>query len=84
MENDAFIPERAAPRMQVSIDVLRQLGEPMITGFDPPTLAADLAPLGLRLQEDISPSDIQERYFQGRTDGYYECEHMHFAWAVVE
>jgi len=65
-------------------DARQIAGEPMITGFAPSLLAAELASLGLRLHEDLSPTDIQEIYFKGRTDGYYACEHQHFAWAVVE
>ena len=84
LDPDTFVPERAAKRMQVQMESVRQVGESMITGFDPSALAADLARLGLRLQEDLSPADIQERYFRGRKDGYYACEHQHFAWAVVE
>ena len=84
LDTDAFVPERAAKRMQVQMESVRQVGEPMITGFDPSTLAMELTSIGLRLHEDLSPTDIQERYFQGRKDGYYACEHQHFAWAVVE
>lgn len=84
MDTDVFVPERAAKRMQMSLEKCREWGEPLITGLDPSTLAADLAPIGLRLLEDLSPSDVQGRYFQGRTDGYYACEHVHFARAVVE
>jgi len=84
MDTDAFVPGRAAKRIQMSIEKCREWGEPLITGFDPSMLAEDLERLGLRLHEDLSPSDIQGRYFQGRTDGYYACEHVHFAWAVVE
>ncbi|MHB8918499.1 MAG: class I SAM-dependent methyltransferase [Desulfocucumaceae bacterium] len=84
MDTDAFVPGRAAKRIQMSIEKCQEWGEPLITGFDPSTLATDLTHLGLRLNEDLSPSDIQGRYFQGRTDGYYACEHVHFAWAVVE
>lgn len=84
MDTDAFVPERAAKRVQVMLEGVRRLGEPMKAGFDPSTLAVDLARLGLRLHEDLSPPDIDGRYFQGRTDGYHACEHVHFAWAVVE
>ncbi len=84
LDTDAFVPERAAKRMQVQMESVRQVGEPMITGFDPYTIATDLANLGLRLHENLSPSDIQAHYFQGRTDRYHACEHQHFAWAVVE
>ena len=83
MDTDAFVPERAAKRMQMAMDKCRQWGEPLITGFDPSTLAADIARSGLRLHENFSPNDIEKRYFHGRTDGYYACEHVHFAWAVV-
>lgn len=69
--------------MQVQMEAVRQAGEPLITGLDPSTLAADLAPLGLRLHEDLSPAEIQERYFRGRADGYQACEHQHIARAVV-
>ncbi len=84
LDTDAYIPDKAAKRVQVMIENVRQLGEPMIAGFDPAVIATDLAHIGLRLQEDLSPSDIQERYFQGRKDGYYACEHVHIARAVVE
>ncbi|MDD4588475.1 MAG: SAM-dependent methyltransferase [Heliobacteriaceae bacterium] len=83
LNTDAFIPEKAAKRVKILIRDTRQAGESMITSFDPFTLSADLARLGLRLQEDLSPADIQERYFRGRTDGYHACEHQHFARAVV-
>ena len=67
----------------MSIEIVKKVGEPMITGFAPDTLAADLAGQGLRLEENLSPPDIQARFFQGRTDGYHACEQAHFAWAVV-
>ncbi len=83
LDTDAFVPGRVAARVQIMMDAVRQVGEPMITGFDPAGLAADLAPLGLRLQEDLGPSDIEARYFAGRQDDYHASEHVHFAWAVV-
>jgi methyltransferase (TIGR00027 family) len=83
LDNDAFVPERTARRVQIGMEYMRKLGEPMITGFAPYMLAADLARLGLCLQENLSPADIEERYFRERTDGYHAYEHMHFANAVV-
>ena len=38
--------------------------------------------LGLRLRENLSPSDIEARYFHERTDGYHAFEQVHFAQAV--
>lgn len=85
LDTDAFVPGRAAKRVNILIRDTRQVaGEPMITGFAPSALAADLAGLGLRLHENLSPTGIQERYFGGRADGYHACEHMHLAWAVVQ
>lgn len=81
---DVFKPEKTSKNMQMGMEYLRQVGEPIITGFDPTSLTGDLAHLGLRMHEDLSPVDIEGRYFQGRTDGYHATEHGHFAWAVVK
>jgi methyltransferase (TIGR00027 family) len=83
-DTDAFIPEKSSPQMQKSLEYLRKIGEPMITGFNPSTLGEELASLGFRLHENLSPVNIEERYFQGRTDGYHAYEHGHFACAVVK
>jgi methyltransferase (TIGR00027 family) len=83
LDTEAFIPERAARRVSIMREIVQRVGEPMITGFDPSTLANDLARVGLRLIEDLSPADIQERFFAGRADGYHACEQAHYAWAVV-
>jgi O-methyltransferase involved in polyketide biosynthesis len=83
LENDAFIPGRAAKRVQIGMDYMRNMGKPMITSFASSTLAEDLERLGLGLLENLSPADIEERFFRGRTDGYHAYEHMHFARAVV-
>jgi methyltransferase (TIGR00027 family) len=83
LDSDAFRPGGAAPRVEIMMEIVQRVGEPMITGFAPGTLAADLAKEGLRLQENLSPPDIQERFFKARTDGYHACEQTYFAWAVV-
>jgi methyltransferase (TIGR00027 family) len=83
LDTAAFVPGQAARQVEVMMELVRRVGEPMITGFAPEALAADLAGQGLRLQEDLSPADIQDRFFQGRADGYRASEQAHFAWAVV-
>jgi hypothetical protein len=55
----------------------------MKAGFDPLSLAADLALLGFDLRENLSPTAIEARYFRGRTDRLHAFEHVHFARAVV-
>ncbi|HZD60800.1 MAG TPA: class I SAM-dependent methyltransferase [Anaerolineae bacterium] len=82
-DTDAFDPEKASKRAQLTQEIVRRTGEPMKTGFKPSTLATDIAALGLRLHENLSPADIEARYFQGRTDNYHAFEHVHFAWTVV-
>ncbi|GAX91553.1 class I SAM-dependent methyltransferase [Effusibacillus lacus] len=83
-DTDAFVAEKAAKRVKLMQDMVRRAGEPMLTGLNPSTLAEELQFVGLRLQEQLSPLEIQERYFQGRTDDYYAYEHAYFASAVVE
>jgi methyltransferase (TIGR00027 family) len=83
-DSDAFLPEKLSPVMQKKQEVFQKLGEKITTGFDPSTLAKDIASLGLRLHENLSPEDIEKRYFQGRKDGYHAPEHGHIAYAIVE
>ncbi|MCK9376150.1 MAG: class I SAM-dependent methyltransferase [Syntrophobacterales bacterium] len=83
LDTDAFVPEKASRRVQFMMEIVRRVGEPMITGFDPSALAADMAGVGLRLEENLSPEDIQGRFFEGRADGYRATEHAYFALAVV-
>lgn len=81
---DYFAPVEATPHMQEMRNDLPKIGEPIKTSFDPSTLALDLSSLGFRLHENLSPSDIQKRYFQGITDSYYANEYVHFMSAMVE
>lgn len=83
LDTEAFVPQKAARRVQIMMQLVERIGEPMLTGFDPACLAADLASLGFRLQEDLSPADIEARFFEGRTDGYHACEQAHLARATV-
>jgi methyltransferase (TIGR00027 family) len=83
MDADSFIPARAAKRTQLMHDIARQVGEPMKTGFDPLTLAGEMGGLGLALQENLSPADIEVRYFQGRTDRLHAFPHIHLAKVVI-
>lgn len=83
LDTDAFDPAKAAKRTQKTIEITRRAGEPMITGFDPSSLAADLEALGLHLHENLSPAEIERRCFQGRKDNYHAAEHIHYAWAIV-
>ncbi|MBT8225565.1 MAG: class I SAM-dependent methyltransferase [Dactylosporangium sp.] len=76
---DAFDPQRVAPRMRSTQAITQRAGEPAVTGFDPSSLAGELAALGWDLDLELSPADLQTRYFAGRTDGYTASEHVHVA-----
>lgn len=84
LDNDAFVPGNVSPRVLGMQRGAQQVGEPMKAGFEPIALAEELAGLGLRLVENLSPTIIEERYFKGRTDNYHALEHFHYACAVVE
>jgi methyltransferase (TIGR00027 family) len=84
LDTNAFVPEKSSQQMQKKLKFLRKIGEPMITGFNPSILAEDLARLGCCLHENLTPADIEERYFKGRMDGYHAQEHVHLACATVE
>jgi methyltransferase (TIGR00027 family) len=84
LDTDAFIPEKMSPQMREFKDFLLKIDEPIITGFNPATLAEEFACLGFQLHENLSPDDINGCYLQGCTDGYHAQEYGHFACAVVE
>ncbi|MDR3600773.1 MAG: hypothetical protein P4L49_09885 [Desulfosporosinus sp.] len=42
-------------------EAARRSGEPMKASFDPHSLSAHLASQGLRLQKNLSPSEIEKR-----------------------
>ncbi len=83
LDTDAFDPAKVAPRGQWFL-WSHAAGEKMQSGFDPSTFSKDLAAFGLRLKENLSPSDIGKLYFKGNTGNYHTQEHVHFACAVVE
>ena len=84
MDADSFAPGKAGKRLQLMRDIAGQVGEPMKSGFDPLTLEDELSRVGLTLQENLSPADIETRYFQGRTDRLDAFEHVHLARATTE
>jgi methyltransferase (TIGR00027 family) len=49
--------------------VVAARGEPWLSYFAPPTLAADLRGAGFTSVEDLGPDEIRERYLKDRTDG---------------
>src|SRR5207244_3587601 len=58
---------------------LASAGEPWVSGFHPPELAADLRASGLELLEDLGPAELAERYCRDRTDGLIPSPHAQVA-----
>ena len=83
MDIAAFNREQAAENVQVSMQTVKEVGEPMLTGFDPEALAEELYNLGWNLRENLDPGEIEHRYFQGRNDGWHASNHSHLALATV-
>jgi len=83
LDSAAFQPAKVAPRVARMLASVREIGEPMLSGFDADMLSGELADRGLELREHLGPCDIQRRYFMGRTDHHRACEHVHFARAAI-
>jgi methyltransferase (TIGR00027 family) len=81
VEPGAFSPD-ASVRVRFALQRARRLGEPMVTGLAPATLASELASVGLRLIEDLSPAQIQARFLE-HTDGFHAVEYCHLARAGI-
>jgi methyltransferase (TIGR00027 family) len=82
MHPDAFDPKKAAKRMQLMQKITLQVGEPMITALLPEQLTEKLQKFGFLLVENLTPVDIENRYFANRMDDYHAFEHVHFARAL--
>lgn len=53
-------------------------------GLDPASLAETLDRMGFRLEEDLGPGELEQRYFAGRSDGYHAFPHAHIAQATIK
>jgi methyltransferase (TIGR00027 family) len=83
LDRSVFEPENRTPSRDRLFEYVRLRGEPLVSGFDPSMLGAELAPLGFRLLEDLGPKDQEERFFRNRTDGLRPTGLSHIARAAV-
>jgi methyltransferase (TIGR00027 family) len=65
--NQSIFAPRAADRpegetLSYSASIVRKLGEPFVSGFDPAELPGELDALGLELIEDLNGPELAERY----------------------
>ena len=61
--------ESSDPDVARARETLASLGEPWVSGFEPPKLRDELRGVGLELVEDLSSEDLHERYCADRDDG---------------
>lgn len=73
-------PSPAFAEMQQQVTAL---GEPFLSGFDPNTIAADLAQCGFELVEDLSGADVLARYGRGNDPILFRPSSSHVALARV-
>ncbi|MBP3041535.1 class I SAM-dependent methyltransferase [Bacillaceae bacterium Marseille-Q3522] len=83
LDDAAFDDKQAAKKMQQMRQITAQTGEPIITGFDPLTLDVELQNFHVLLYENLSPENIEERYFHNRNDELHAFDHFHFAHLAV-
>ncbi|MGG3926437.1 class I SAM-dependent methyltransferase [Metabacillus fastidiosus] len=79
----AFHPLLAAKKLTQMRQITAKTGEPMITGFDPLYLDIEVQHQQMLLYENLSPENIEDRYFNGQEDELHAFDHFHFAHLVV-
>ncbi|WP_416829323.1 class I SAM-dependent methyltransferase [Ectobacillus polymachus] len=84
LDDAAFIPNQASKRILQMQEMTKRAGEQLLTGFDPFTIDLELQQANLLLYENLSPENIEERYFTGREDHLHAFDHFHFAHAVID
>ncbi len=79
LDKDAFDPEKVSLRVRKMIQITGMAGEPMKTGFSPDEIAELASSIGLLRAENLSPDDVQLRWFSTRNDGMTAFEHVNIA-----
>ncbi|WP_066070981.1 class I SAM-dependent methyltransferase [Neobacillus soli] len=83
LDDTAFNEKTASMKLIKMRQITAQIGEPMITSFDPFELDRELQDCHMLLYENLSPDNIEEMYFADREDGMHAFDHFHFAHLVV-
>ena len=79
----SLVAESQPPGLRMTLELTRSLGEPIIFGFEPARLAAELESVGYEVVDDLGPPQQNERYFEVRADGLRVPEFLHVACARV-
>ena len=74
-----FIDPEDVPFVEVGDKFSAQGGEPKRSWLNPETLPDEISAVGLVLIESMSPKQLWERYFAGRSDVGRPMSHQHYA-----
>jgi methyltransferase (TIGR00027 family) len=83
-DQSCFDPANQSQDVRSYFASVASLGEPFLSGFEPASLARELASHGFVLVEDLGPKELDERFFTGRGDGLRALEFGHLAHARVD
>ncbi|WP_148335287.1 MULTISPECIES: class I SAM-dependent methyltransferase [Bacillus] len=83
LDNTALDDNLASEKLVKMKHLATQTGEPIITSFDPLLLDLELQNTEMLVYENLSPDQIEERYFQNRQDELHAYSHFHFAHLAV-
>jgi O-methyltransferase involved in polyketide biosynthesis len=64
-------------------DLVASFGEPLVSGFEPQAMPAELGKHGFELIEDMGPEEQMQQFFAGREDGIRPFEIARIAHARV-
>lgn len=82
-DKSVFDPEATSSRIKYIMETTKNIGELIITGFEPSKLGIELANLGLSLLDNLGREEMQQRYFKECTQGYSAGDYIHLACAEV-
>ncbi len=83
MDRAALTKGKNTPGGRKMFRAAARLGEPMITGFDPPEISRLLADAGLETLEIVTSEEFTKLWFEGRSDGLIPWEWVYVVRAKV-
>jgi methyltransferase (TIGR00027 family) len=82
-DRDIFDPDKTTKRVQKMVEIARNIGEPMKTGYKYSEIELKLEKANFLIYEYLTPTDIEDKYFKWRIDSYHAVENINYVLAVV-
>jgi methyltransferase (TIGR00027 family) len=83
MDRAALTKGKDTPGGRKMFRAAARMGEPMISGFDPPEISELLAAAGFETLEIVTPEAFTKLWFEGRSDGLVPWEYVYVVRARV-